>query len=221
MKLFLSLLAAGLGLVLGVAPASAVTHTVTQSGLTFSPASLNIEVGDTVEWIWTAGFHTVTNGTDLADPEVGVLFDESLTSGNPLVSYTFTAAGTYAYFCRPHLGLGMTGTITVVAPSAVDDTPTVPGVSLRPNVPNPFNPSTRITFALPADRDGPVAVALRVFDVQGRLVRTLLDGNVTAERKTVTWDGRDRRGQSAPAGVYIYRLDVGGQSLARTMTLAK
>lgn len=221
MKLFSSMLTAIAGLILIAVPVGAVTHTVNQVGLAFSPTSLNVEVGDTVEWIWSTGVHTVTNGANLADPEVGLLFDEPLTSANPLVSYTFTEARRVNYFCRPHLNFGMTGSINVVAPSAVDDAPSATVAMLRPNVPNPFNPSTQITFALPADRDGPVAVRLRVFDLKGRLVQVLLDRAVDADRRTVSWDGRDLRGQAAPAGVYVYRLDAGGQSLSRTMTLAK
>ena len=101
---------------------------------------MTIEVGDTVEWIWGNGTHTVTSGTDLSDPEVGALFDDPLNSANPLVTYTFTEIGSQDYFCRPHVGLGMTGTVIVTAPSAVGDTPTAAAVQLMPNVPNPFNP---------------------------------------------------------------------------------
>lgn len=100
--------------------AQAATHTVTQTGLTFVPANLTIETGDTVEWVWTAGFHTVTNGLSPSDPDVGTLFDESLNSGATLVTYLFDASGVYPYFCRPHFGLGMTGVITVEDPVATE-----------------------------------------------------------------------------------------------------
>ena len=79
------LILAGLTIVLGPLSAGAVTHTINQSGLSFSPAVLAIEAGDTVEWVWSGGSHTVTSGTDLSDPEVGILFDESLNSGNQTV----------------------------------------------------------------------------------------------------------------------------------------
>ncbi len=201
--------------------AVAATHTVNQVGLTFSPAAITIEVGDTVEWVWGSGNHTVTSGTDLSDPDVGVLFDAPLNSGATSFSYTFTEAASQDYFCRPHLGLGMVGTVNVMAVTAVGDTPSPVAVRLQPNVPNPFNPSTRISFELPADRDGPVAVSLQVFDLKGRLVRTLVDRTLTADNHAVIWNGRDRRGQAVPAGVYFYQLDAGGQSLTRSMTLVK
>jgi plastocyanin len=119
MKLRTSLLSTLL--ILGLAAtAPAATHTVTQTGLTFVPASLTIETGDTVEWVWTGGFHTVTNGLSPSAPDVGTLFDETLSSGATLVTYMFDTNGVYPYFCRPHFGLGMTGVITVEDPVAAE-----------------------------------------------------------------------------------------------------
>ena len=221
MKSTLKVLAAGLGLLFIPALAGAVTHTVNQTGLTFDPAQITIEVGDTVQWIWSTGSHTVTSGTDLNDPEVGVLFDQPLNSSNPSFSHTFTEIGSQDYFCRPHLNFGMTGTVTITAASAVGETPGLAKIQLLPNVPNPFNPSTRITFDLPTDRTGPVEVSLRVFDLKGRLVRVLMEETVGTDRHSVVWDGKNDRGSAAPSGLYIARLVAGGQTLARTMTLAK
>ena len=221
MKLIPHVLKAVIIVLLVPVMAAAATHTVNQVGFTFSPAEITIEVGDTVDWVWSAGSHTVTSGTDLSDPDVGVLFDTPLNSGAPSFSYTFTEAGVQDYFCRPHLGRGMVGTVNVMAVSAVGDAPSSVAMRLQPNVPNPFNPSTKISFELPADREGPVAVSLQVFDLKGRLVRTLVDRTLTADNHTATWNGRDRRGQAVPAGVYFYRLDAGGQSLTRSMTLVK
>jgi len=218
MKLTSQILPACLGLLLIPALAGAVTHTVNQDGLTFNPSEITIEVGDTVEWIWNSGSHTVTSGTDLSDPEVGQLFDSPLNSTNTSVSFTFTQVGNQDYFCRPHLNFGMTGSVNVIAISSVGDTPGQTAIRLLPNSPNPFNPSTLITFDLPS---GPAEVNLRIFDLKGRLVRVLMEETVDTDRHTVRWDGRDDRGHGAPSGVYIYRLAAGGKTQARTMTLAK
>jgi beta-glucanase (GH16 family) len=92
------------------------------------------------------------------------------------------------------------------------------GTVLHPCYPNPFNPSTTIAFELAE----PATVTLGIYDVAGRLVRTLAAGEPTgAGRHEATWNGRDAAGQAAPAGVYFYRLDAGGQSLTRRMTLLK
>ena len=211
------------GLVMLLVPALAwgTTHTVNQAGLAFDPDEITIKVGDTVQWIWSGGSHIVTSGTDLNDPEVGDLFDAPLNSNNPSFVYTFTEVGSFDYFCRPHVNFGMTGTVTVTAPSAVGDSPARAAVQLLPNVPNPFNPSTRITFELPADRTGAVDVSLRIFDLKGRLVRVLLEDTMASDRHTVVWNGRNDQGKAAPSGLYVYRLAAGGKTVARTMTLAK
>jgi hypothetical protein len=75
--------------------------------------------------------------------------------------------------------------------------------ALYQNEPNPFNPTTVIRYDVPA---GGGHITLEVYDVAGRLVRTLIDSAHTAGEKRVTWDGRDNRGDSAASGVYFYRL---------------
>lgn len=95
------------------------------------------------------------------------------------------------------------------ANSGVDDTDAVPAA--RPRLvgaqPNPFNPSTRLVLDLPAD----VARArLEIFDLQGRHVRTLVDGPLAAGRPQVAWDGRDDRGRALASGAFVARLDADG-----------
>jgi flagellar hook assembly protein FlgD len=64
-------------------------------------------------------------------------------------------------------------------------------------------------------------VALHVFDLQGRRLRTLLDGPVSAGEHRVRWDGRDGAGHPLPAGVYVARLDDGWQWRTRRLVLLK
>jgi len=73
---------------------------------------------------------------------------------------------------------------------------------LNQNYPNPFNPSTTIEYHVA--KDGPVAI--RVFDVQGRLVTTLVDQAQTSGRHAVQWDA-----SALPSGTYFYRIEAGGQ----------
>jgi len=88
---------------------------------------------------------------------------------------------------------------------------------LLQNYPNPFNPVTKIQFVM--DRDA--QVTLRVFDVQGRTVRTLLNSYVAAGKKVVGWDGTDDQGRSLASGTYFVRLQGGGAYLTRTINLIK
>jgi len=97
-------------------------------------------------------------------------------------------------------------------PSLVKDEP-----RLLPNVPNPFNPSTSINYELPADSH----VRLSVYDLSGRLVRVLTDTPMTAGRHSVRWDGRDVQGQSSASGIYFVRMNAGGKTGLRKITLVQ
>lgn len=101
--------------------------------------------------------------------------------------------------------------------TATSAPPALVNARLLPNLPNPFNPSTRIRFEL--DRSGPVR--LEVVDAQGRRVRTLIDGLRTPGRYEVVWNGRDQGGAPVASGVYRARLIEGGAVLSRSMTLVE
>jgi flagellar hook assembly protein FlgD len=60
-----------------------------------------------------------------------------------------------------------------------------------------------------------------VYDVEGRLLRTLIDGVQVAGRHTVSWDGRHENGQALASGVYFARLQVGERTLRHKLILAK
>ncbi len=99
--------------------------------------------------------------------------------------------------------------------TGVDDTP---GLAFSAkNFPNPFNPSTKIEYSLP--RDGQLTI--KVFNVRGELVRTLLDRPVTKGPGSVTWLGDDDRGQKVASGVYFYQVKSAGSEIFNKMTLVK
>lgn len=83
--------------------------------------------------------------------------------------------------------------------------------------PNPFNPRTTVAFALP--HDGRVTV--RVHDMRGRTVRTLVDASLEAGRHEAVWDGRDDHGAGAATGVYLVRVDDGTRAVSAKLMLAK
>ncbi len=84
--------------------------------------------------------------------------------------------------------------------------------TLLQNYPNPFNPVTMIQFELPTSSH----VTLTVYDTMGRAVRTLVSGSVAAGRHTVPFDA-----SGLSSGVYLYRLEAGGQVMSRKLTLLK
>jgi len=90
--------------------------------------------------------------------------------------------------------------------------------ALLQNYPNPFNPQTTIEFHLPQ----PGEARLSLYDIQGREVRRLLQGNVAAGRHNMVWNGRDTSGKLVPSGVYFYRLTVkDGGVFVKKMLLLK
>lgn len=79
---------------------------------------------------------------------------------------------------------------------------------LEPNYPNPFNPTTRIRFGLP----GSSQISLKIFNVQGQLVRILSNEALSAGFHELVWDGTNEQGQQVSSGVYFYMLQVYGQA---------
>jgi hypothetical protein len=94
----------------------------------------------------------------------------------------------------------------------------VPAVlRLYPCQPNPFNPRTTIKFDLPVAG----AVRLAVFDLAGRLVRTLVGEQMAPGNHEVLWDGRDGSGREVGSGTYLARLDFGGKIQTIRMGLVR
>ncbi|MFH1277860.1 MAG: FlgD immunoglobulin-like domain containing protein [Candidatus Eisenbacteria bacterium] len=89
--------------------------------------------------------------------------------------------------------------------------------ALYPNVPNPFNPVTTLRYEV----EGTAPVEIGVFDVRGRLVRTLVNETMGPGRHEAVWDGRTDSGESAPSGVYLYRIRIGSFGDVRKMVLVK
>ncbi len=85
------------------------------------------------------------------------------------------------------------------------------------NHPNPFNPSTTISFVLPSSGKA----SLAVYDVTGRKVRELAVGTMTAGAHSAVWDGRDASGRAVSSGVYFARLSLDGAAVTHRMTLMK
>jgi hypothetical protein len=83
--------------------------------------------------------------------------------------------------------------------------------------PNPFNPRTTIRFDLPAAGNARLAI----YDVAGRLVKVLVEGEIPAGSHEAAWDGRDSTGRSAPSGSYLARLVAGGKVEAVRLSLVR
>jgi parallel beta-helix repeat protein len=100
--------------------------------------------------------------------------------------------------------------------TGVDDT-VPPRVVLRQNYPNPFNPTTTIAFSVPQR----TVATLRIYDVRGHYVATLLSEMVEPGMREVYWNGRDHTGNAAGSGIYFYRLEAAGDTVTRKMLLLR
>jgi hypothetical protein len=88
---------------------------------------------------------------------------------------------------------------------------------LTQNYPNPFNPSTTIDFSVSSLSD----VNISVYDINGRLVNTLMNNMLTSGTYSVVWNGDDVNGNSVSAGIYMYTLTSGDISITNKMILVK
>ncbi len=106
--------------------------------------------------------------------------------------------------------------------SPVPNSSELPEVAFRMEAPfpNPFNPSTSIRLHVPVV-DGSSNLQLDVYDIQGRKVRTLHNGAISAGWHTLVWDGRDSSGRTQSSGLYFMRAKSGGSSSIHKMTLVK
>jgi hypothetical protein len=101
---------------------------------------------------------------------------------------------------------------------SIDDEVGIPPVAmLSQNYPNPFNPTTTIQFEVPRTGD----VSLKVYNIRGQLVKTLVDGHMNMGPHSVVWHGEDTNNKSVASGVYFYRLETNGNTEVRKMVLMK
>jgi len=115
----------------------------------------------------------------------------------------------------------MSDCVTFVGEPPKPDKPDRPmltgGTRLVGASPNPFNPVTTIMFELAA----PGEVSVTVYDVSGRMIRSLVDGRLPAGMHEVTWNGLDGSGSAVASGVYFYRLVAGEVVQTRKMVLLR
>jgi murein DD-endopeptidase MepM/ murein hydrolase activator NlpD len=101
--------------------------------------------------------------------------------------------------------------------SEVSESEVVASYELAQNYPNPFNPSTVISFQLPVDSEA----SLKIYNLNGQLVKLLVAGKLEAGRHKVVWDGKNEAGVPVASGVYVYVLKAGDFTAQRKLVLMK
>lgn len=147
---------------------------------------------------------TFTIGSDLDAEVVVVGEDRTVSVADGVFADDFPVYGVHIY------RIDDPGT-------SVGETRPDGGLALRGNYPNPFNPSTVISFSLDSMSEGSVVV----YDTAGRRVRDLARGTFSPGVNAVTWDGTDGSGNNAASGVYLYAVTAGGRSVFGRMLLVR
>ena len=88
---------------------------------------------------------------------------------------------------------------------------------LDQNYSNPFNPETEIPFQLPEESH----VGLKIFNIRGQLVRTLIQADYAPGFHSIRWDGKDNNGMTVSSGLYIYRFQAGDFVQVKKMSLLR
>jgi len=166
--------------------------------------SEGFRVRQLINGYFSAGYHTVywdrldDSGTEVVEGLYHLIWEASpwdggrvVTSGDIYVSHTPSAV--------PH------GTAQLLQPA------------LSGNHPNPFNPTTVISFDLPSS----AFAQITVLSLDGKQVATLLAAQLAAGSHNVTWNARNNLGRQMPSGTYFYRLEAGGVVDSRRMLLLK
>jgi len=136
----------------------------------------------------------------------------------PSTGYILWSTATLASPAYSLPGLVLNTDALFVHPVAVSD-PTSPEVYslILTNYPNPFNPNTTISYSVP--KGG--MTTLRIYNLKGQIVRTLVNAELAAGAHDVTWNGIDDQGRTVSSGLYFYRLTSSGKTLTRKMVLTK
>ncbi len=147
-------------------------------------------------------------------------FAQFATTTDCVYDVTLSPVLDYAFQVRAIYDNGTSAPSNTIYISYVDnDDPTAPPVetALNGNHPNPFNPTTEISFSLKDQQQ----VKLEVFNLKGQLVKTLVNDKMQSGNHTVTWTGDDNHGKKVGSGVYFYRIKAGRYVSTKKMIMLK
>ena len=177
------------------------TFNVAVNAGSFSNANITIDVGDSVKWTNSSGFHNV-NGTIDSFPSNPASFGNS-TGSSWTFTVGFTVAGSYSYQCDVHVLGGMTGSVTVIDPSSITINSTDESLEMSSIYPIPADQFVMIDFS-PTLMALSTPVAIVVYDIMGREV--LKHDNISEASLRL-----NTTGWSSP--LYIYHIMSGAETI--------
>jgi hypothetical protein len=175
---------------------------------------------------YVTGATTLQHGVDIADFNTGKILVAAFdTLGRRTAEIGFfPTAFAYTSWGADNTRLmlnAMCWAAGICNPSGVEVLPSLGNLprvfALAPARPNPVSGATEIRYQLPASSP----VQIRVYNVAGQVVKTLVEGKQEAGYKSVTWDGRNDRGVPVGSGVYLYRMEAGSFTATRKMVVVR
>ncbi len=148
-----------------------------------------------VEWVW---FLTLNPGNSTEANHYWGIVDNW---GNQISSGIYEVTGLYTYVNYNTVPVSVN--IEYLLSDANDESLFSPKIKLF-NFPNPFNPETKIEYYITQETD----VVLKIYNIKGQKVKTLVNEVLTAGEYSIIWDGRDYNQQTVSSGIYLYKLKV-------------
>jgi hypothetical protein len=196
-----------------------------------TPVYLQADGGDDdITLSWSAPLIAEPTGYNLYRGMESGDYDDTPVNYQPITELTFTdetvlEAVTYYYVVTAlyeedvESGYSNEANAFAGSPSGIDNAEiAVPNAyAMHQNYPNPFNPETIIKYDLPKKAE----VSLKIYDISGKLVKTVVSGEKEAGYHSVVWDGTDDADRAVTSGVYVYRLETDDFDKTRKCLLLK
>lgn len=187
-----------------------IGNTTVTNGLT-----LNYQISNTIIAPCNPSQYYIINSGGTVNMEVGnyILLKDGF---HAKTGSSFVAKITASDDKKDDIGFVSTNEKTMI--SSINKTNHIPAeYTLTQNYPNPFNPSTMIQYGLKEN----VNVKITVYDILGRIVKSLVNENQDAGYKSVIWDGTNNFGSSVATGLYIYKIEAGSFIDSKKMLFLK
>ena len=190
--------------------------TITNDGPGDLVYSMSVEYTDELtrpeNWLWVSN-DPVTVPANGGTVEDGVMFNTAdlnvgdVLTANILIHNNSNFGGDYV----------IPVTLYVIS-VGTEENPPVLYTKLGGNYPNPFNPTTTISFSTTESTEN---TEINIYNLKGQKVKTLVDNIIPADQHSVVWDGKDEKGKAVSSGVYFYKMIAGKYSSAKKMILLK
>ena len=149
--------------------------------------------------------------------------NDGFYEANNVISGDVVVSATKVFYNTSYTTTTMIGNATIdfilesTGSSGSNDTPLIAGILNAVNYPNPFNPSTKISFNIPTAS----SVEVTVYNTKGQLVTTLVDDHFEAGIYNIVWNGTDRTNKPVSSGIYFYKVSAAGKSITNKMLMLK